>query len=120
MVVHGTYLSVFVSDLNRAITYYRDGLGLHLEEGASIPGQYAQFSLGNGSSLALFDESLRPAEAPRFELGLLVKDVDAVHDSWGDHGVLSPENQPMDLPFGRTFALTAPEGYSLRVIEPPH
>lgn len=117
MITQAMYLGVFVDDLEAAIRFYHEQLGLRLDGEASIPGQYARFNLSDSIALALFQRDTAIPSGPRYEFGLIIDDADGTHAHWKERGVQLAD-APQDMPFGRTFALLTPEGYSLRIIQP--
>jgi uncharacterized protein len=87
-------LTLAVADLTRAVTFYRDGLGLPTEgivgeefagDAANAAGAVAMFTLENGLVLALYPELAKDADVPppgaasgTFSIGLIVSSRDAV------------------------------------------
>lgn len=106
------YLGIIVKDLPAATAFYRDTLGLPVNEQASIPGVFTQFNLDGDSILALQANTEIPDGQP-FEPGLLVDDVDGIYAQWQTQGVDLLE-EPHDKPFGRSFLFRTPEGHVLR------
>jgi lactoylglutathione lyase len=111
------YVILFVSDLDRAIGFYRDVIGVPLRLRADA---YAEFAT-EGAKFALFPHSELPAligrEAPpdpapwpQGEVAFFVDDVDAEHARLQQAGVpvLAP---PTDRPWGeRTLHVVDPDG----------
>jgi lactoylglutathione lyase len=111
------YAILFVSDLDRAIDFYRDVVGLPLRFRAEA---YAEFAT-EGAKFALFPRSelpvligreapADPAPWPQGEVAFFVDDVDAEHDRLraSDVTVLAP---PTDRPWGeRTLHIADPDG----------
>lgn len=110
------YLGIVVKDLAAATGFYRDTLGLPVNEAASIPGFFVQFKLEGGAILALQANTEVPG-GQSFEPALLVEDVDATYQQWRQQGV-DLLDAPNDKPFGRTFLLRTPEGHVLRIYQP--
>ena len=111
------YAILFVSDLDRAIGFYRDVTGVPLRFRADA---YAGFAT-DGAKFALFPRSELPglighyappdpAPWPQGEVAFFVDDVDAEHARLQDAGVpvLAP---PTDRPWGeRTLHVADPDG----------
>lgn len=112
MIKQANYLGIVVNDLAAATTFYRDKLGLTVNEAESIPGYYVQFDLNGGVIMSLQAATEIPGGAP-FEPALLVDDVDATYAKWQAAGV-ELLDEPNDKPFGRTFLFRTPDGQVLR------
>ena len=111
------YAILFVSDLDRAIGFYRDVIGVPLRFRADA---YAEFAT-EGAKFALFPRSELPALIghyappdpapwPQGEVAFFVDDVDGEHARLQDAGVpvLAP---PTDRPWGeRTLHVADPDG----------
>ena len=111
------YAILFVSDLDRAIGFYRDVIGVPLRVRADA---YAEFAT-EGAKFALFPRSELPglighyappdpAPWPQGEVAFFVDDVDREHARLQDAGVpvLAP---PTDRPWGeRTLHVADPDG----------
>ena len=111
------YAILFVSDLDRAIGFYRDVIGVPLRFRADA---YAEFA-AEGAKFALFPRSELPAligrhappdpaSWPQGDVAFFVEDVDAEHARLQDAGVpvLAP---PTDRPWGeRTLHVADPDG----------
>ena len=111
------YAILFVSDLDLAIGFYRDVVGIPLRFRADA---YAEFAT-EGAKLALFPRSELPALVgrqappdpvpwPQGELAFFVEDVDVEYDRLRRLGfrVLAP---PTDRPWGeRTLHVADPDG----------
>ena len=111
------YAILFVSDLDRAVGFYRDLIGIPLRFHASA---YAEFATG-GASFALFPRTELPALIgldapadrvpwPQGEVAFFVEDVDTEHARLqaADVSVLAP---PTDRPWGeRTLHVADPDG----------
>ncbi len=113
--IQANYLGIVVKDLAAATAFYRDTLGLPVDEQESRPGFFTQFKLGGNATLALQAATEIPGNQP-FEPALLVEDVDALYQQWQAQGV-DLVNEPTDKPFGRTFLLRTPEGHVLRIYQ---
>jgi lactoylglutathione lyase len=111
------YAILFVSDLDRAIGFYRDLIGLPLRFRADA---YAEFAT-EGAKFALFPRSelpaligrqvpADPAPWPQGELAFFVEDVDAEHTRLLAAGVPVLAS-PTDRPWGeRTLHVADPDG----------
>ena len=111
------YAILFVSDLDRAIGFYRDVIGVPLRFRADV---YAEFAT-EGAKFALFPRSELPglighyappdpAPWPQGEVASFVDDVDREHARLQAAGVpvLAP---PTDRPWGeRTLHVADPDG----------
>lgn len=115
MIQENSYLGIVVDDLEGAIAFYQDTLGLVVNEVESIPGQYCQFDVG-GALLSLQKETEIPTGQP-FEPAFIVDDVDATYADWQAKGV-ELLDEPHDLPYGRTFLFKTPAGQIFRAFRP--
>jgi predicted enzyme related to lactoylglutathione lyase len=116
MITQANYLGIVVKDLAAATAFYRDQLGLAVDEPESVPGFFIQFKLKGGAILALQANTEAP-NGQRFEPALMVEDVDATYTAWQDKGV-ELLDEPNDKPFGRTFLFRTPEGHVFRAYQP--
>ena len=121
------YAILFVSDLERSISFYRDALGLPFRFANE---SYAEFAT-EGAKFALYARShLReligreappgPAPWPQGEIAFLCDDVDTEHERLAADGVtiLSP---PTDRPWGeRTLHVADPDGNVVELTRPKH
>lgn len=117
MISQTNYLGIVVQDLASATAFYRDTLGLPVDEPASIPGQFTQFKLDGGAILGLQSWTEVPG-GQLFEPAFLVDDIDATYAAWKARGV-EMIDEPNDQPFGRTFLFRTPEGHALRAYQYP-
>ena len=101
MIKQANYLGIVVKDLAAATAFYRDTLGIPVDEGDSIPGYFTQFKLDGGAVLALQANTEAP-DTLTYEPALLVDDVDTAYAAWQAKGV-EMIDAPNDKPFGRTF-----------------
>jgi lactoylglutathione lyase len=119
------YVVLVVADLDRAVQFYADVLGLPLGHRS---GPYAQFATGV-TRVALYErdamastlgvETLRaPApDAPGFELGFKVDDVDAAYAGLVAAGA-EPAAPPVDRPWGqRTAYVRDPDGHLIELAQ---
>jgi lactoylglutathione lyase len=118
------YVVLVVADLDRALHFYVDVLGLPLGHRA---GAYAQLATGP-TRLALYERAamavtlgrpIRPPadDAPGFELGFKVPDVDAAFAALAARGApaLTP---PTDRAWGqRTAYVRDPDGHLIELAE---
>jgi lactoylglutathione lyase len=99
------YIVLIVADLDRALQFYAEVLGLPLGHRS---GAYAQFNTGTNSP-----RPVKPPtdEAPGFELGFKVADVDAAFAEmieWGATAVIPPTDRPWGQ---RTAYVRDPDGH---------
>ncbi len=118
------YVVVVVADLDRALGFYVDTLGLPLGHRA---GAYAQLATGT-TRLALYERAAMattlghpiqaPApDAPGFELGFKVPDVDAAFAALAAAGA-PVVTAPTDRPWGqRTAYVRDPDGHLIELAE---
>jgi catechol 2,3-dioxygenase-like lactoylglutathione lyase family enzyme len=118
------YIVLIVQDLDRALGFYSGVLGLPLGHRA---GDYAQFQTG-ATRLALYSRSamaktlgtsLQPpaANAPGFEIGFKVADVDAVFADLVARGA-RPAVPPTDRFWGqRTAYIRDPDGHLVELAQ---
>lgn len=110
-------VNLFVRDMQGAKAFYTETLGLPVIEEMSDT-NFVALRPAAGSPITLQDAATLPpgvvVQPGGMELGLAVDDVDAVWREWTAKGV-RPLSEPMDLPFGRTFLASDPEGHLLRV-----
>jgi lactoylglutathione lyase len=108
------YVILYVRDLDRAVAFYQDAVGLPLR--LRRPG-YAEFATAN-LKFALYERSLLPGlvgeeaagRGPASETLFLVPDVDAEAERLGRAG-LTILSGPTDRPWGhRTVHLLDPDG----------
>lgn len=93
-----TYLGIIVKDIAAATAFYRDTLGLPVDEGESIPGAFTQFKLAGETTVALQAGTEAP-NGQSFEPGLLVENIDAIYRQWQQQGSKSSVN-PSTAPLG--------------------
>lgn len=119
------YVVLVVGDLDRALPFYTDVLGLALGHRS---GPFAQLDTGR-TRVALFERramartlerALRPPpeDAPGFELGFKVDDVDAAYAALLGRGA-RPAVAPTDRPWGqRTAYVRDPDGHWIELAQP--
>lgn len=115
MITKSNYLGIVVDDLEAATAFYRDTLGVTVDEAQSVPGQHTAFHLEGGSVLALQAGTEIPG-GQGFEPTVQVKDVDATYAAWKARGV-DLIDEPNDQFFGRTFLFRTPQGHIWRVYQ---
>ena len=118
------YVVLIVADLDRALHFYVDVLGLPLGHRS---GPYAQLATGT-TRVALYQRDamaatlgrplIIPAEdAPGFELGFKVDDVDAAFAALAAEGTPAAA-PPTDRPWGqRTAYVRDPDGHLIELAE---
>jgi lactoylglutathione lyase len=118
------YLILIVEDLDRALGFYVDVLGLRLGHRS---GEYAQLDTGT-TRLALYTRSamaktlgmaLAPpvSNAPGFEVGFKISDVDAAFTKLIARGA-RPVMPPTDRFWGqRTAYLRDPDGHLIELVQ---
>jgi catechol 2,3-dioxygenase-like lactoylglutathione lyase family enzyme len=118
------YVILIVEDLDRALRFYTDVLGLRLGHRS---GDYAQLDTGT-TRLALYTRKAmaktlgmslnQPAhDAPGFEIGFKVPDVEEAFSELVGRGAL-PVNPPTDRPWGqRTAYVRDPDGHLIELAQ---
>jgi lactoylglutathione lyase len=118
------YLILIVADLDRALGFYVDVLGLRLGHRS---GDYAQLDTGT-TRLALYTRSAMaktlamaldspPSNAPGFEVGFKVTNVDAAFNELIARGA-HPVMPPTDRLWGqRTAYLRDPDGHLIELAQ---
>ncbi|MBI3329560.1 MAG: VOC family protein [Nitrospinae bacterium] len=118
------YVIVVVHDLERALRFYTEVLGLRLGHRS---GAYAQFDTGS-TRLALYTREamaltlgmpLKPSteDAPGFELGFKVPDVNAAYTELVARGAPAV-TPPTDRPWGqRTAYIRDPDGHLIELAQ---
>jgi predicted enzyme related to lactoylglutathione lyase len=118
MIKQMSFLGLVVKDIDEATAFYRDILGLSVNENESVPGQYTQFVTNGGAVFAILTGFEQEGIEQSFDTGLIVEDIDATYQTWKEAGV-EVMSAPRDMPFGRTFFFKTPDGQVLRVMTPP-
>ena len=115
---------LIVADLDRAVRFYQDVLGIPLAHRAEA---YAQFASG-ATRLGLYtrvamSETLslplepNPPDAPGFEIGFKVADCDAVYTALVRAGA-APVVSPTDRSWGqRTAYVRDPDGHLIELAQ---
>jgi predicted enzyme related to lactoylglutathione lyase len=101
-----TYAIVTTDDMSRARRFFTEQLGLTTEE--DMGDVFSQFTTRAGTLWAV---GQRPDHAAPLgvELYLEVEDVDEAYQTWKSRGV-ETLSEPVDMPFGRTFAFRDADG----------
>ena len=108
MQIRGVDLVMFlVSDLARAVAFYRDVLGLRCEV-ESAEGQWAEFDCGN-VTLSLKGSGLAAGAKGGGRLALAVDDVAKAHEELLRRGVRM-EGPPVDFGVCRALQVLDPDG----------
>lgn len=118
------YVILVVDDLDRSRHFYEDVLGLPLRHRAE---EYAQFDtgttrLGLYTRTAMSDTLDMPVQspsqdAPGFEIGFKVDDVDATYDDLVNRSA-TPFIEPTDRPWGqRTAYVRDPDGHLIELAQ---
>jgi len=111
------FLGLVVKDVNAATAYYRDTLGLKVNDEESVPNQYTQFVTNGGAAFAVLGGFEQEGIDQSFDAALVVRDVDAVYKQWHEAGA-EFFGEPHDMPFGRTAFVRTPDGHVLRIFAP--
>jgi lactoylglutathione lyase len=118
------YIVLIVADLDRALAFYVDTLGLPLGHRS---GPYAQLATGT-TRVSLYERAAMaetlgcaldppPPDAPGFELGFLVDDCDRSFDELVAGGA-DPAVPPTDRPWGqRTAYVHDPDGHLVELAQ---
>lgn len=118
------YVVLIVSDLERSVQFYQDVIGLTLKHQAE---EYAQFETGNtrlglytrDAMARLLREPLRspPRDAPGFEIGFKVEDVDSAYENLVLLGA-QPAAPPQTRLWGqRTAYLRDPDNHLIELVQ---
>jgi predicted enzyme related to lactoylglutathione lyase len=104
------YVNVFVSDLDRAVSFYREKLGLQLEHSSPEHG-YASFQAGSiRLGLAVAGPQQQALVGRHTGIGFSVSDLEAEHSRLTKRGVAFTM-PPTKQPWGGFMALAAdPDG----------
>jgi lactoylglutathione lyase len=118
------YIVLVVGDVDRALAFYCDLLGMPLGHRS---GPYAQLDTGvtrvalyeRGAMAETLARELQPPsrDAPEFELGFKVEDCDAAYDELVAAGA-TPAVAPTDRPWGqRTAYVRDPDGHLVELAQ---
>ena len=137
-----SHITVRVSDMERSLAFYRDGLGLRVIFDVSLDGAGLEAVTGSKGSKGRMVGLLVPGagrvsiellgfEHPKSErppqgrftgysnISLSVDDLDAAHAECLARG-LRPLQKPVDVGGVRMFFLADPDGTAIELIEFPH
>jgi predicted enzyme related to lactoylglutathione lyase len=117
MIQNMSFLGLVVKDINGATAFYKDILGLVVNEKESIPDYYTQFETEGGAVFALVTGFEKEGISQSFDSALTIQDIDGTYAQWKEAGV-EMIDEPRDMPFGRTFLFRTPEGHVLRAFAP--
>jgi len=118
MIQQMSFLGLIVKDVNEATTFYRDVLGLDVNQKESIPNEYTQFEMNGGAIFAVVRGFEQEGIDQPFDTGMIVDDIETAYKSWKDAGV-EVMSEPREMPFGKTFFFKTPDGQVLRALTPP-
>lgn len=113
-----TFFALVVKDMEAAINFYTETLGLKIDEKESVPQYYTQFEIENVANLALISGLDDEGHGQPYEIALKVPDVDAAYIELEAKGV-ELISKPRDIPWGRTFLIKTPQGHVLRLYSSP-
>ncbi|MHC5003459.1 MAG: VOC family protein [Planctomycetota bacterium] len=118
--MHLSHAIVFVSDMARSVTFYRDVLGLPVKFEST---HWTELDTGEATiALHIRDGAIAGGDQPRPELpghcrpGLSVADLDAFHQRMVEHGVPCVQ-EPKDVFGARIAQYVDPDGLTLSVGE---
>ena len=137
-----SHVTVRVSDMDRALGFYRDGLGLSVIFDVRLDGAGLEAVTGAAGARGRMVGLLVPGtgrvsiellgfESPKSErppvgrftgysnISLSVDDLDAAYDACTARG-LRPLQKPVDVGGVRMFFLADPDGTAIELIEFPH
>ena len=138
---------ITVSDMERSLLFYRDGLGLepyidriadhdYLREVTAVPSRSVRIVYlrvpGSRTPIELLEHSgiervpvrSRPCDPGNVHFGLQVADIDAFHERLVSLGFASRSGHPVDITAGpfagaRTCFFTDPDGFLVELQQPP-
>ena len=110
-----TYITLWVFNYDAALVFYRDQLGLPVEQ------EDGNFTCFNTERIRLCmhrTNDSNPLRAHTVEIHFEVTDVDQTYRTLLERGIIF-EQEPADMPWGtRMAALHDPEGYSIEIVGP--
>jgi predicted enzyme related to lactoylglutathione lyase len=106
-----TGLMVYIHDMDRAVGFYRDVLGLPVEMESQ---GWSQFSLGNGASLGLHPSREARSPQPGWIPGFEVDDVKSAKLKLSTAGAKITQDFH-DIPGGVVLEFTDPDGNPMSV-----
>ena len=109
---------LYVSDLERSLTFYRDRLGLPLARDAADP-HWAEATLEGGTRFALHaaGAATQPQVPGTVRVNFEVAEIDAAVDRLTAAGVRVGEIERE--PWGQMVELFDPDGYAIELFRPP-
>jgi catechol 2,3-dioxygenase-like lactoylglutathione lyase family enzyme len=112
-------LLIQVSNIERSVRFWRDGLGIPFRDQGAADGCF-ECRLG-GTQVLLhpdFGDDLRGIKrGAGVAVHLSVDDADAYHAELVSRGV-KPSHAPEDKPWGREFSVHDPDGYEIEIVGP--
>lgn len=120
-------ITLAVDDLNNAITFYRDGLGLPAKE-SNFGGDHMLFELHNNLSLVLYlrkeldiikDQSNTNPKSSEFILSYIAEEkneVDSILNKAAEAGGTILTNQPIEYSWGYSGHFKDPDGHIWEVV----
>lgn len=142
-----SHAGITVSDMERSLAFYRDGLGLevyidriadhdYLREVTAVasatvrivylrvPGSRTPIELLEHRGIERVPVRSRPCDPGNVHVGLQVKDIDAFHARLEGLGFHSRSGHPVDITAGpfagaRTCFFTDPDGFLVELQQPP-
>ena len=113
-----TTITLQVSDVERSLHFYRDGLGLSFNPATS------ESAIGAvvGDLFFLLHKDFGPGLEGKergvgIELHFGVPDADVYFAELRTRGV-EPHGEPEDQPWGRVFSVSDPDGYAIEFVAP--
>jgi lactoylglutathione lyase len=138
---------ITVTDMDRSLTFYRDGLGLevyidriadhdYLREVTAVPstsvrivylrvpGSRVPIELLEHRGIERVPARTRPCDPGSVHIGLQVEDIDAMHARMQSLGFQSRSGHPVDITAGpfagaRTCFFPDPDGFLVELQQPP-
>ena len=113
-----TTITLQVSDVERSLHFYRDGLGLSFNPASSESAVGAMV----GDLFLLLHKDFEPGLGEKergagIELHFGIPDADEYFEELRQRGV-EPHGEPKDQPWGRVFSLSDPDGYAIEFVAP--
>lgn len=116
-------VTLHVSDIQRAVKFYRDTLGLRAGDVMDTPETgWAEIEVARGLKLGLHADKGKMEEGARAPGGatgfyFVVRDVDAAVETLRARGV-TIEDKPTDRPYGRDAYIEDPDGNVIALLTP--
>ncbi len=113
-----TTITLQVSDVERSLQFYRDGLGLSFNPATSESAVGAEV----GGVFLLLHKDFEPGLQGKergvgIELHFGVPDADVYFTELRQRGI-QPYGEPEDQPWGRVFSVGDPDGYEIEFVAP--